>query len=223
MDRVNEVTQECFNALVQIRALGDEAQLAPENFHARLISFVDAIGARATAASIADGDAQEMIYAITALADEVALRKPGIREVWMARPLQYHYFGDHLAGQRFFERLQYHIADPSKIEVLRVYYLCLLFGFQGQYAQRGGELELAAVTRRVQDALASQLKAEPLSNHHLRPKERLGRKRGSALTIWIGLFAILFSVALIAVLKIDLNRKAKSLNKKVGEMLAPVE
>lgn len=221
MERVNEVTQECFNALSQIRCLGEEGQLAPESFHARLITFVDAIYAKGKAESVAEGDTQEMVYAITALADEIALRKPGIREVWMARPLQYHYFGDHLAGQRFFERLQYHIADPSKAEVLRVYYLCLLFGFQGQYAQRGGELELAAVLRKVQDALAHQLKAQPLSTHHLRPKERLAARRGGAYTIWIGLFAILFSVALIAVLKVELNRKADSLNSKVGAMVTP--
>ncbi|MBL4683843.1 MAG: DotU family type IV/VI secretion system protein [Nannocystaceae bacterium] len=221
MERVNEVTQECFNALSQIRCLGEEGQLAPESFHARLITFVDAIYARGKTEGVAEGDTQEMVYAITALADEIALRKPGIREVWMARPLQYHYFGDHLAGQRFFERLQYHIADPSKVEVLRVYYLCLLFGFQGQYAQRGGELELAAVLRRVQDALSHQLKAQPLSMHHLRPKERLATRRGGAYTIWIGLFAILFSIALIAVLKVELNRKADSLNNKVGAMVTP--
>lgn len=220
MDRVNEVTQECFNALVQIRSLGEEAQLAPESFHARLIAFVDAIYGKGKELGVAEGDTQEMVYAITALADEVAFRKPGIREVWMSRPLQYHYFGDHLAGQRFFERLEYHIADPSKSEVLRVYYMCLLFGFQGQFAQRGGELELAAVTRRVQDALAHQLKAEPLSTQHMRPKERLGKRRGGMLTIWIGLFAILFSVAIIAVLKVELNRKAGSLNTKVSNMLS---
>ncbi len=220
MERVNEVTQECFNALGQIRSLGEEGQLAPESFHARLIAFVDAIYTKGKEAGVAEGDTQEMVYAITALADEIALRKPGIREVWMARPLQYHYFGDHLAGQRFFERLQYHIADPSKVEVLRVYYLCLLFGFQGQYAQRGGELELAAVTRKVQDALSHQLKQTPLSTHHLRPKERLAKRRGGTFTIWIGLFAILFSIALIAVLKVDLNRKADSLNGKVSDMLA---
>lgn len=220
MERVNEVTQECFNALSQIRSLGEEAQLAPESFHSRLITFVDAIYAKCKEHGVSESDAQEMVYAITALADEIAFRKPGIREVWMSRPLQYHYFGDHLAGQRFFERLEYHIADPSKIEVLRVYYLCLMFGFSGQYAQRGGELELAAVTRRVADALSHQLKGAPLSTNHQRPRERLGKRRGGALTIWIGLFAILFAIALIAVLKIDLNRRAGNLNERVGEMLA---
>ena len=219
MDRVNGVTQECFNALIQIRTLGEDGQLAPESLHARLISFVDAIYTKGKAAGVSEGDVAEMVYAITALADEVAFRKPGIREVWMSRPLQYHYFGDHLAGQRFFERLEYHINDPSKLEILRVYYNCLLFGFQGQYGQRGGELELTAITRRVQDALASVIKSEPLSTHHLRPKERLGKKRTSTLTIWIGLFAILFSVALIAVLKVELNRRTDSLNARIAKML----
>lgn len=220
MQGVNLVTQECFNALIQLRALGDEPQLAPQSFHARVVSFMDGIYAKAREQKIDENDAKEMVFALAALADEVALRKPGLRDAWMQRPLQYHYFGAHLAGEAFFQRLEFHISDPTKQHVLYVFYLCLLFGFQGMYQQRGRELELTAVIRRVQDALGNNIRTEPLSVHHQRPRERLGRKRVGLLTIWIGLFAILFSVAVIAVLKIELNRRTDSLEERVQAMLA---
>ena len=66
------------------------------------------------------------------------MRKPGgIRDVWMSNPLQLHYFNENLAGEGFFYRLERILADPRRVEALRVYYLCLLFGFQGKYAVRG--------------------------------------------------------------------------------------
>ena len=83
----------------------------------------------------------------------------------------------------------------------------------------GSLVEAADRVFLTQSALSHQLKGAPLSTNHQRPRERLGKRRGGALTIWIGLFAILFAIALIAVLKIDLNRRANNLNDRVGEML----
>src|SRR5690606_22527429 len=164
MERVTEITKDCFNALVQIRDLTDEALLAPETLHTRLVHYIDDLYRKAQAAGLRERDVHDIAYAIVALADEIALRKPGgIRDVWMSRPLQLHYFNENLAGEGFFYRLDQIMADPSRHEALRVYYLCLLFGFQGKYAVRGGELELAAVQRRVQEALGQVMRPTPLS------------------------------------------------------------
>jgi len=220
MDRVNEVTKDCFNALIQIRNLAEGAALAPEMFHSRLVSFIDAMFSKGQQAGMQDRDVQDIAYAVVALADEVALRKPGgIRDVWMSRPLQLHYFNENVAGEGFFQRLEYVLHDPNRRDVLRVYYMCLLFGFQGKFAVRGGELELAAVTRRVQDALGHALRPEPLSKNHLRPKERINRQRVGYITIWIGLFAILSSLALIIVLRRALDTQSTSLLDRIAAML----
>jgi len=220
MDRVNEVSAECFNALIQIRSLADDGHLAPEMFHARLISFIDGVFMKGRQAGLQEHDVQDMAYALVALADELALRRPGgIRDVWMSNPLQLHYFNENVAGEGFFYRLEHMIRDPSRIEVLRVYYVCLLFGFQGKYAMRGGELELAAVTRRTQDALGGLLRPEPLSKRHLRPKERLNRQRQGYLTIWIGLFALLFALALLIVLRVSLNDQTENQTERIDEMI----
>lgn len=220
MEPVYEVTKECFNALVQIRSLGDQALIAPEMFHQRLVSFIDDLFRKGQQAGLRDRDVQDIAYAIVALADEIAMRKPGgIRDVWLSQPLQLHYFNENLAGEGFFQRLEYVMHDPNRRDVLRVYYLCLLFGFEGKYAVRGGELELAAVTRRVQDALGGNLRPEPLSKHHLRPKERINRQRVGFITIWIGLFAVLFSLALIIVLRRALDTQSTGLLERISTML----
>lgn len=220
MDRVNEVTAECFNALIQLRQIGEQGHLAPEMFHQRLISFIDGVFMKGRQAGMQEHDVQDIAYALVALADELAMRQPGgIRDVWLQNPLQLHYFNENVAGEGFFYRLEFLIRDPSRLEVLRVYYQCLLFGFLGKYAIRGGELELAAVTRRAQDALAGLLRPEPLSTRHLRPKERINRQRQGYLTIWIGLFALLFALALLIVLRVALNNQSESQADRIQEMV----
>jgi type VI secretion system protein ImpK len=224
MERVNAITKDCFNALIQMRNIGDDAMLAPEMFHARIIGFIDELFARGQQAGLPERDVQDIAYAMVALADEIAFRKSGgIRDVWMSRPLQLHYFNENLAGEGFFHRLEYVMADPRRIEVLRVFFVCLLFGFQGKYAVRGGELELAVVHRRAREALAHALKPEPLSRRAQRPRERVVRAQQGWLTVWIGLFAVLFSLALIIVLRRALDSQSGSLIERIDALLTLTE
>lgn len=223
MDKVNEVTKDCFNALVQIRNLADDGFLAPEMLHARVKGFIDELFRSGQRAGIYDRDLHDMAYAIVALADEVAMRKSGsVRDVWLSNPLQLQYFSENLAGEGFFFRLEQLLADPRRVDTLRVYYLCLLFGFQGKYAIRGGELELAAVQRRVKDTLGIHAKPEPLSKRHMRPRERVNRAQQYYVTVWIGLLAVLFSLALIIVLRKALDRQTTNVVERT-EALLPKE
>lgn len=220
MERVNEVTKDCFNALVQIRNLADEGLLAPEMFHARVMAFIDELFQKGQRAGIPERDVSDMAYAIVALADEVAMRKSGgIRDVWMSKPLQLHYFNENLAGEGFFHRLEYILADQRRTDALRVYYLCLLFGFQGKYAIRGGELELTAMQRRVKDVLGVQSKPEPLSRKAGRPRERVNRAQQYYIPVWIGLLTVLFSLALIIVLRKALDSSTNSILERTQALL----
>ena len=48
--------------------------------------------------------------------------------------MQLDYFGDNLAGQEFYEKLQKMLLQPEKKkDVLDVYFLCLSLGFEGKY------------------------------------------------------------------------------------------
>lgn len=89
-------------------------------------------------------------YAFCSLLDEIVLASGfAIREDWERMPLQLRLFGEHLAGEAFFERLEALRADPVKnIEALEVFHTCLLLGFQGKYLLEGKE-KLAYLTQRV--------------------------------------------------------------------------
>lgn len=205
MERVHEVTKDCFNALIQIRALGQAQHASPDMLYRGFCGFIENLRAKAHQSGLPERDVHDMMYAVIALADEVAMRTSNeVRDLWMQQPLQLHYFNENLAGENFFLRLDYILRDPARREALEVFHLCLLFGFQGKYAVRGGELELAAIHRRVQDALG-HMRAEPLSPRAQRPRERIVRNSQGYLTIWIGLFAVLFALVLIIVLRYGLD------------------
>ena len=207
MERINEVTKDCFNALIQLRALDSASAVSPQLPYQRLMGFIDQLLQKARAARYEELDVVDMTYAIVALADEVALHKTGaVRDFWLQRPLQLHYFNENLAGEGFFARLAAVMSDPKRIDVLRVYYTCLLLGFQGQYAIRGGELQLDATIQQVKRALAKELKEEPMSVNPNRPREDDNRREGLPI-VWIALFFLLFSLGLLIVLRIGLNRQ----------------
>jgi len=74
-------------------------------------------------------------YALAALIDEVVMTSSWeFRNEWMAEPLQLTLFGEHLAGEDFFNKLEKLHADSSRnIELVELYYLCLQLGFKGRY------------------------------------------------------------------------------------------
>ena len=110
-------------------------------FHRRIDQFLAQFEANArhldkTPASVSDAK-----YAFCALMDEIILSSEfAIREDWERAPLQLRLFGEHLAGERFFDKLDNLRIDPvANVEVLEVFYTCLLLGFQGKYLLEGSE------------------------------------------------------------------------------------
>ena len=88
---------------------------------------------------------RQAVYAIVAFLDESVLNSAqAMFADWARQPLQEEVFGEHLAGEEFFERLDTLLAQQDSQEVadlLEVYLLCLLLGFRGRYGSgRSGEL-----------------------------------------------------------------------------------
>ena len=80
-------------------------------------------------------DVSTVKYAMVALLDETVLSIPGAcRDYWISSPLQLDYFGDNLAGEEFFRKLDKLLVEPAvKKEIIEVYYLCLALGFEGKF------------------------------------------------------------------------------------------
>ena len=89
-------------------------------------------------------------YAYCALMDEMVLSTQGaLAETWQRNPLQLEMFGGQTAGEQFFERLEELRAQgAARVQVLEVFHMCLLMGFQGKYFIEGSE-KLGYLTARL--------------------------------------------------------------------------
>lgn len=225
MDRVTEITKDCFNALAQIRDADDASLPAAEALHARLRALVDEMMQRAAAAGLGREETNDVAYPVVALADEVVLGKGSddLRVFWSAQPLQLHYFGENVAGEALFTRLEAIRRDPRRAELLRAYYLALAFGFQGRYRVRGGELELMALIDGVARDLARARRAdvESLSPSGERPSQGLGRAGRTGLVLWIAGGAVVLSLALYLGLRLSLASGTSAVVDRISAIAAP--
>ncbi len=208
MDRIAEITRDCFNAVAQLRAADVSALPPPERIHARLRGFVDDLLHRAGAAGFGREESNDIAYPVVALADEVMAGKDSdtIRAHWTAQPLQFHYFGENVAGEGFFERLERIRRDPRRKETLRAYYLALAFGFQGRYRVRGGELELLGLTEALAHEVLreSEHDSDALSPYGERPPDRGGSVARRGIVLWVALGLLAASGLLYLGLRISL-------------------
>ncbi len=74
-------------------------------------------------------------FALAAFVDETVLTTNSpLSAEWEKFPLQLEYFGEHLAGVKFFERLDELLKQiQTEADVVEVYYLSMLLGFKGKY------------------------------------------------------------------------------------------
>ncbi len=224
MDRINGVTGECFNAVAQLRQLDDSALPAPEALHRKMRGFVDAMMQRAQQAGFSREDVNDIAYAVVALVDEVALsRTEAVRQLWVGQQLQLLYFQENVAGEGFFTRLETLRRDPRRHEVLRVYYLALLFGFQGRYRVRGGELELMNLVDDLQRELAraSEHESETLSPRGEPPEVSRARGRGSAMMLYVAGGAVAAALLLVVGLRIWLGSSVSSVVERISAANLP--
>jgi type VI secretion system protein ImpK len=103
---------------------------------------------------------------------------------------------------------------------LRVYYLCMLFGFQGRYAIRGGEIELMRIIEATRtDLLAGVEITDQLSPAGDPPDEPLVQHGGRNPLIWVSLGIFAIAIALFVGLRLSLDTKANNLADRVDELV----
>lgn len=126
-----------------------------DKFWGAILKFLTDMERKATEGGISAEDIYASKYAFCAAVDEVILSSPDgpVRDQWQLRPLQLFLYGDQLAGDRFFSRLEELRGQGIvRLPSLEVYYLCLLLGFQGKFRIEGAE-KLGYLTARLGDEL----------------------------------------------------------------------
>jgi type VI secretion system protein ImpK len=221
-DDLGRALEPLFQLLVRIeRERGGRADA--DKLYRQCCAEVEQFQGRAKELELPPGDAENGLYAIIALLDEIAVNDEGpIKEYWQPRLLQMRYFNENVAGDGFFDRLATLRGDSRRKHVLRVYYLCLMFGFRGKYRIRGSELELLEIEESLRAEL-QRIKAIPkevvLSPAGKRPYEKFADVRRNQLLFSIATIAACVSVLLYAGLRLALSRDTDLLIERISAVL----
>lgn len=124
-------------------------------------------------AGLGSDDLKELEYPLVAFIDETILNSSWPhRSAWKANPMQLERFGETIAGERFFDRLErVRAAGEAKLDLLEIYYYCLALGFQGKYGLGGDRL------RRLMTEVRKEL-GFPRTEPDRAPVSPYGRRSG---------------------------------------------
>jgi type VI secretion system protein ImpK len=156
--------------------LGDPASMI------KLINYyLDLFEKNCSAIKVPSESIADAKYALVALMDETVLSVPGnCRDYWISRPLQLEHFGDNIAGQEFYNKLQSMLVQPeNKKDVLEVYYLCLSLGFEGKYKISNAEERLGVMDDLGRKLRRTRIRASSeLSPHGKRADSTMFKPKG---------------------------------------------
>lgn len=157
-----------------------------EEFADSVRQYLDEFERRARKLNKASDDIYDAKYAFCAAIDETILNNaPSLRDFWELRPLQLQLFGDQLAGEHFFDRLEdLRSQGASRLEALEVFYLCLLLGFRGKFALEGTE-KLGYITSRVGDEIASMKGRHAGFAPHWQPPDSITHALKREVPLWV--------------------------------------
>ena len=133
----------------------------PEEFSQNIQKFLEQFERAARKNNFSAEDIFDSKYAFCAAIDEAVLSSQmNIRTNWERRPLQLVLFGDQLAGEHFFDKLEAaRNGGAARVNALEVFHMCLLLGFKGRYLLEGPE-KLKYLTQQLGEQIA-HIKGKP--------------------------------------------------------------
>ncbi|GAB3746212.1 type IVB secretion system protein IcmH/DotU [Lysobacter olei] len=194
--RLVDLLGDGFHLLMLLR----QGCLPPEadRFAASVQQLLDRVERGAVKLGLAAEDIFAAKYAFCAAVDEALLsQSSALREDWERNPLQLRLFGDHLAGEHFFERLdQLRAQGALRLPSLEVYHHCLLLGFEGRYRLEGAE-KLGYLTARLGDEINYLKGRRAAFAPHWLPPDRVAHALRRVMPTWapLGVFAALALLA----------------------------
>ena len=158
----------------------------PGAFAEHMTRFLADVDRHAKQLGVHADDVHAAKYAFCAAVDEIILRSQyPLREAWQTRPLQLRLFGDQLAGEHFFHKLEdLRARGAPHLQALEVFHMCLLMGFQGRYALDGDD-KLNFMCATLGNEIARMRgKGRAFAPHADRP-DQIANKLRSDLSLWV--------------------------------------
>ncbi len=160
-------------------------------------------------------------FGLASFVDETVLTNDfNMKNEWEKNALQLEYFGEQLAGNKFFDKLE---AMLKQIEVtqdaVEIYYICMLLGFKGKYAIYEKE-KLLATMQKTANALVKVGRIKPtelspnwLANDQPKPPEKRGMPTWAKVSVFGGLcLAVIIYLAMFFLSSYFLQQAMKPLN-----------
>jgi type VI secretion system protein ImpK len=136
--------QELFTAVVRVRF---NLQSVPRagDFRANAKELIRVATQEAAGRGYSSEDVKSAAFAVIAFLDESVLSsKNPVFSTWRSMSLQEELFAEHMAGETFFRNVQQLLSrrdSAETVDILEVYYLCMLLGYRGRYeSSNAGEL-----------------------------------------------------------------------------------
>jgi type VI secretion system protein ImpK len=162
-------------------------------------------------------------YGVTAYIDEMIINSRwSYREQWASRPLQYDFFAEYVAGEGFFKRLEaIRRAFPVQADLLELYALCMILGFEGQYRLHDHDKLRGLIEDVTREVQAKRGDAPGLSPRGKRPEELMELVKRD-LPVWVVLvtsagIVFLFYLALSFLINQDAGNVLYQLRKILQE------
>lgn len=159
-------------------------------------------------------------FGLASFVDETVLTNNfPLKEDWEKYPIQLEYFGEQLAGNKFYDKLEAMLRQTDvTADAIEVYYVCMLLGFKGRYAVYEHE-KLLATMQKTADALVKIGKITPveLSPHWLVqdqpvPPEKKGMPAWAKVAAFGGLgFAVIIYLVMFVLSSSFLNEAMQKL------------
>lgn len=172
-------------------------------FVASVQRFLDGVERGAMKLDITSEDIYAAKYAFCAAVDEAMLSQPSsLRDEWERNPLQLRLFGEHLAGEHFFDRLEELRAQgAARLSSLEVYHYCLLLGFEGKYRLEGPE-KLGYLIARLGDEIVYLKGKRTGFAPHWAPPDKIAHILRRVVPLWAPA-VVLAAVGLVGYFVLD--------------------
>jgi type VI secretion system protein ImpK len=134
-------------------------------------------------------------FALASFVDETILTNNfPLKDEWEKYPLQLEYFGEQLAGNKFFDKLQAMLKQiETTQDAVEIYYICMLLGFKGRYAVYEHD-KLMSILQSTANALVkvgkitnAELSPNWLANDQPKPAEKLGMPTWAKVSAFAGI------------------------------------
>ncbi|MBF0466352.1 MAG: DotU family type IV/VI secretion system protein [Nitrospirae bacterium] len=137
--RMVEACEQFFLLLNRIATTDDLGDV--EGFRTLVIAALEEFEKKCRSIEFSGEETDEAKYALVVFLDETILYSHwSEKEQWAKLPLQLQFYGNNKGGTQFFDKIEIiKKSDYKTSDLLEIYYICLVLGFEGKYKVLGRE------------------------------------------------------------------------------------